>query len=103
MASDKDIPPAAGKLPPQSEGPEPRRGAVGTGDGYSGEEYDSAGQVEWRDEDRTKRVPPDGEVRGSGVGGAREEYDPGTATGAYDGDVTTGEDQPPLPPAPPAR
>lgn len=90
---EKDIPPAAGKRPQQAEAPDPELGKIGTGTDYSGQEYDSPGQEQWRDEDRARRVPPDGVTRGSGVGGAREEYDPATSTGSYRGDDTSEEDQ----------
>lgn len=83
---DPDIPPAAGKRPPREDQPDPQRGPVGTGEGYSGQEYDSVGQHEWREKDRAQSVPHDGEIKGSGVGGEREEYDVGTSTGAFRGD-----------------
>ena len=91
---DKDIPPAAGKRPPQAEAPDPKLGTIGTGDDYSGQEYDSPGQAEWREEDRARSVPADGVVRGSGVGGTREEYDPATSTGSYRGELSSEEDRP---------
>lgn len=90
---EKDIPPAAGKRPPQAEAPDPRLGTIGTGDDYSRQEYDSPGQAEWREEDRAKSVPADGVVRGSGTGGAREEYDAGNSAGAFSGVPSAKDDQ----------
>ena len=76
--SGKDIPPEAGKKPPY-EKPEPPLGDVGSGEGYSGQEYDGAEQAEWRDRDRARSVPRDGKVEGAGVGAgggkAGEDYD----------------------------
>lgn len=42
--------------------------AIGTGGGYSGQEYDSAGQAEWRAEQQRHALPADGAVHGSGSG-----------------------------------
>ncbi|MBB4085598.1 hypothetical protein [Sphingomonas carotinifaciens] len=79
--TDRDIPPEAGKRPPFAK-PEPPLDAIGTGKGYSGQEYDSAGQAEWRAGQDAQAVAPEGIVRGSGTaagGGAPgEDYDPNT-------------------------
>jgi len=90
---EKDIPPDAGKRPLQAEEPDPEIGKIGTGDDYSGQEYDSPGQAEWRKQERAKSMPADGTVRGSGVGGEREEYDPATSTGAYRGELSSQEER----------
>jgi hypothetical protein len=82
--SGRDIPPDAGRAPPfdplETPGPED----TGAGAGYSGQEYDNAGQRQWR-ADQDDEVAPDGEVRGSGVsaggGNMKEEYDGDVATG----------------------
>jgi hypothetical protein len=79
MADDsKDIPPETGKKPPYMK-PEPPLGDIGAGEGYSGQEYDGAGQAAWRDRDRERGVPKDGKVEGAGVGAGGgqegEDYD----------------------------
>jgi hypothetical protein len=79
VTDDRDISPDQGKAPPFAQ-PEPKLGAVGTGSGYSGQEYDSAGQAEWREGDKGLRVSPDGEAHGTGSPG--EEIDPETAGSA---------------------
>lgn len=79
MADHRDISADQGAAPPFAK-PEPKLGAVGTGDGYSGQEYDSAGQAEWRQGDRRLRLDPRGEVHGTGSPG--EEIDPETAGSA---------------------
>ncbi|TPG42726.1 hypothetical protein EAH79_02335 [Sphingomonas koreensis] len=63
----QDIPADNGRRPPYIR-PAPPTGKVGTGDGYSGQEYDSEGQALWRERDHARSVPKDGEVTGSGVG-----------------------------------
>jgi hypothetical protein len=61
-------------------------GEIGTGEGYSGQEYDSAGQAAWRVEQTRHNVPADGVVRGSGVGAGGgnpgEDFDIDTPAGA---------------------
>ena len=82
--SGREIPPDAGTAPPfdplETPGPE----QTGSGDGYSGQEYDNKGQRAWR-EGQDDEVASDGEVRGSGVsaggGNMLEEYDSDVATG----------------------
>ena len=58
---------------------------VGTDDTYSGQEYDSAGQEEWRAEQRRRALPANGEVHGSGAGAGGnnpgEDYDDDGASG----------------------
>ena len=75
MSDHRDLSPHNGRAPPFAK-PDPERGAVGTGSGYSGQEYDSVGQEEWRAAERGLEVAPDGKARGSGS--PREEIDPGT-------------------------
>ncbi len=74
----KDIPPEAGRRPPYMK-PEPPLGEIGSGKGYSGQEYDGAGQAEWREREQERGVPRDGIVQGSGVGAGGgqegEDYD----------------------------
>ncbi len=80
-------PPEAGKRPPQSA---PATGIgigeVGTGSGYSGQEYDSKGQRAWRAEQAKHTVDPSGEVQGSGAGAGGgnegEDYDSDSAAGS---------------------
>lgn len=65
---DGDLPPDNGVRSPGTRPdntPAPK--SVGTGAGYSGQEYDQPGQRAWRDADGAKRLPADGVV-GSGVG-----------------------------------
>ena len=75
MTDDRDLSPDNGQRPPFAK-PDPKLGRVGTGDGYSGQEYDSEGQQEWRAADLAKQVSPDGLAHGSGAPG--EEIDPET-------------------------
>ncbi|MEG3150109.1 hypothetical protein U1769_09435 [Sphingomonas sp. ZT3P38] len=78
-------PTEAGKRPRQSA-PASGIGDVGTGDGYSGQEYDSKGQQAWRDEQEKHTVDPSGEVHGSGAGAGGgndgEDYDSDSAAGS---------------------
>ena len=76
MNDDRDIGPDNGHRPPFAKPIDEGRGDVGTGDGYSGQEYDSEGQQEWREADLAKQVSPDGLAHGSG--GPGEEIDPET-------------------------
>lgn len=84
-------PPEAGKRPPHAKAGSDI-GEVGTGDGYSGQEYDSRGQQAWRDEQAKHAVNPSGEVHGSGAGAGGgnegEDYDSDSAAGG--GPVRTG-------------
>ncbi|HVI97444.1 MAG TPA: hypothetical protein VM657_00080 [Sphingomonas sp.] len=74
----EDIPPDAGKRSPIMAR-EPPLGEIGSGPGYSGQEYDSAGQAEWRAREQARSVPRDGTVEGSGIGAGGgqegEDYD----------------------------
>ncbi len=83
---DRDIPPDNGKRPKFATPIDERLNDVGTGSGYSGQEYDSAGQAEWRAEQERKSLPPGSGVSGSGIGAgggqAGEDYDPDTPGGA---------------------
>lgn len=79
MTDDRDIPDDTGRAPPFAKS-EPRLGPVGTGDGYSGQEYDGDGQAAWREGDRRLGVSPDGAAHGTGS--PREEFDPETSGGA---------------------
>lgn len=81
MSGHRDIEPDNGRSPPFAK-PDPLLGAIGTGEGYSGQEYDSVGQAEWRAAERDREVAPTGEAQGSGSPG--EEIDPRTA-GSTDG------------------
>ncbi|MHA6722386.1 hypothetical protein [Sphingomonas sp. RS2018] len=79
MTDDRDLTPDNGRAPPFAK-PEPALGEIGTGDGYSGQEYDSVGQGEWRAADVALNVAPDGVAKGTGSPG--EEIDratPGSA------------------------
>lgn len=77
-ARDADLPIDTGKRP-DFAGPAPGLGAVGTGKGYSGQEYDAPGQAEWRAGQAGRTASPDGAVHGSGAGqgtgGKGEELD----------------------------
>lgn len=89
--TDSILPPDNGKRAPIARvGEAPKLGEVGTGDGYSGQEYDSKDQARWRaDQEALQR---DGEVRGSGAGAGGgnpgEELDSDSANG--DGSVPGG-------------
>jgi len=88
-----DIPPEAGERPTFARPVDPSAGKeIGSDDSYSGQEYDSAGQAEWRAEQKRHALPADGEVRGSGAGtgggNPGEDYDSDSATG--DGYPLTG-------------
>lgn len=90
-----DTPSEAGKRPRFSQPIDPEAGkAVGTDQTYSGQEYDSAGQAEWRAEQERHALPASGEVEGSGAGAGGgnpgEDFDSDAATG--DGYPRTGAD-----------
>lgn len=82
----RDIGPDNGQRPPFATPIREGRGRIGTGSGYSGQEYDSAGQEQWRAEQERRNLPADGEVRGSGAGagggGPGEDFDVDTPGGA---------------------
>jgi hypothetical protein len=82
----KDIPPEAGKRPPFATSLGRDAEAIGSGTGYSGQEYDSAGQAEWRAEQAKRSMPADGAVHGSGAGAGGgvpgEDYDDDSAGGS---------------------
>jgi len=86
-----DQPPEAGKRPTHGRPPSDI-GDIGTGQGYSGQEYDSNGQQAWRDEQKKHAVDPSGEVHGSGTGAGGgndgEDYDSDSAAGS--GHLPTG-------------
>ena len=91
----KDIASEAGKRPPFARPIDAEAGKqVGTGQGYSGQEYDGAGQAAWRAEQERHALPSDGEVQGSGAGAGGgnpgEDYDSDAAAG--DGYPLTGAD-----------
>jgi len=84
---DADLPPEAGKRPVFARPVDPAAGAeIGTGGGYSGQEYDSAGQAEWRAEQQRHALPADGAVHGSGAGtgggNPGEDYDSDSQNGS---------------------
>jgi hypothetical protein len=89
-----DQPPEAGKRPPQAA-PDPGIGEIGTGAGYSGQEYDSKGQQAWREQQATLIIDPSGQVHGSGAGAGGgsegEDYDSDSAAGS--GGAPTGAPQ----------
>ena len=67
--SSPDLPPDAGSGPSFAQPVDPSAGdKIGTDDTYSGQEYDSAGQAEWRAEQLRHVLPADGAVHGSGAG-----------------------------------
>ena len=68
---DRDIGPDNGQRPPFAKPIDEGRGAVGTGGGYSGQEYDLKGQAEWRAEQTRANMAEDGVARGSGAGAGR--------------------------------
>jgi len=96
--SDKtDIPRDNGERPPIARvGKNTRLGAIGTGSGYSGQEYDSNDQQRWRDEQDRLAVAHDGEVTGTGIGAGGgnpgEDFDGDSASG--DGSQSAGQDVP---------
>jgi hypothetical protein len=80
-----DIGPDNGKRPPFAKPIDTGRGAIGTGTGYSGQEYDSAGQDDWRRRQEALAVDPGGKVEGSGAGAGGEtgeDFDDDSANGA---------------------
>ena len=83
---DRDIGPDNGRRPPFAKPVDEDTGAVGTGTGYSGQEYDSKGQAEWRAEQSRADLPHDGVARGSGAGAggghAGEDFDDDAAGGS---------------------
>jgi hypothetical protein len=85
---DADIPPDAGKRPVFARPVDPKAGGeIGTDkQGYSGQEYDSAGQAEWRAEQARHDLPADGAVHGSGAGAGGgnpgEDYDSDSQNGS---------------------
>ncbi|WP_260596665.1 hypothetical protein [Sphingomonas endolithica] len=88
-AGEPDIPPENGKRPSFRKPIDERLGAVGTGGGYSGQEYDSEGQEAWRAEQDRRKGDPDGAVDGSGVGAG------GGPGEDFDSDAQAGGEQPP--------
>ncbi|MFD1786741.1 hypothetical protein ACFSC3_04060 [Sphingomonas floccifaciens] len=84
-----DIGPDNGRRPSFVK-PEPANDdLIGRGEGYSGQEYDSASQEAWRQQERDARLPTDGRPRGSGAGAgggaAGEDFDETTPGGARPG------------------
>lgn len=85
---DADIPPEAGRRPVFAKPVHPKAGAeIGTDkNSYSGQEYDSAGQAEWRAEQARHALPADGAVHGSGAGAGGgnpgEDYDSDSQNGS---------------------
>lgn len=77
--TDRDLSSDNGTAPPFRH-PEPPLGEIGSKGGYSGQEYDSPGQAEWREGERRLGISPDGEAHGTGSPG--EEIDPETAGSA---------------------
>lgn len=80
-----DILPENGHRPSFSKPIDERLGAIGTGGGYSGQEYDSDGQAEWRAEQDRRKGAADGSGIGAG-GGPGEDFD---------SDPKAGGEQPP--------
>jgi hypothetical protein len=90
--TEKNIPSEAGEQAPYAPATvEPPLGAVGTGDGYSGQEYDSKDQARWRRDQEAAAAPAGGDVHGSGtgIGGGAEGED-------FDSDSAQGERSAPL-------
>lgn len=85
----RDIPPDNGKKPTFSTSIMKGVGEVGTGKGYSGQEYDSTGQSAWRAEQERRNLPGNGGVAGSGIGAGGgqvgEDYDVDSSAGAEPG------------------
>ncbi|MEN2786477.1 hypothetical protein ACFOKI_05580 [Sphingomonas qilianensis] len=80
-----DVGPDNGKRPAFAKPIDTGLGAIGTGGGYSGQEYDSAGQEDWRRRQDALAVDPGGKVEGSGAGAGGapgEDYDDDSATGS---------------------
>ena len=86
---ERDIPPDNGKRPTFSTPIKKGVGKVGTGKGYSGHEYDSTAQSEWRAEQERRSLPGNGGVAGSGIGAGGgqvgEDYDVDSPSGAEPG------------------
>jgi hypothetical protein len=83
----RDLPPEAGKRPVFARPVDRDAGeAIGTGPGYSGQEYDAPGQAEWCAEQAKRAMPQDGAVHGSGTGAGGgapgEDYDSDSAGGS---------------------
>ena len=79
-----DMPSENGKRPTFRKPIDERLGAIGTGGGYSGQEYDSAGQDAWRRTHERQNVDASGAVHGTGVGAGGapgEDFDDDTANG----------------------
>lgn len=93
--NDRDIPPDTGERPAFATPIDERLKDVGTGGGYSGQEYDGDGQAEWRAEQERRNLPGNGGVSGSGIGAgggqAGEDYDPDTPGGAEPDGPQSGE------------
>lgn len=89
-----DLPKDAGVHSPGTRPDDtPTPADAGSGPGYSGQEYDQAGQQAWRGADGRKRLPPDGVIgTGAGAGGAApgEDFDDDTAGGSGAGGVPKG-------------
>ena len=85
----RDIPPDNGRRPTFSTPIKKGIGKVGTSKGYSGQEYDSTGQSEWRLEQERRNLPGNGGVAGSGIGAGGgqvgEDYDVDSPAGAEPG------------------
>ncbi|MDO7841935.1 hypothetical protein [Sphingomonas immobilis] len=83
---EKDIGPDIGVRAPMNAPADDDIGAIGTGSGYSGQEFDSAGQAAWRAGQQRRAVPADGKVSdsGAGAGGGNpgEDFDVATPGGA---------------------
>lgn len=81
-----DIPPDNGERPRFATPIDEHAGHVGSGTGYSGQEYDSEGQAVWRAEQEKRNLPKDGGVSGSGIGAgggqAGEDFDIDSPGGA---------------------
>lgn len=87
---ESNTPPEAGKRPPFAQPVDREAGKeIGTDQTYSGQEYDSAGQAEWRAEQSRHALPANGEVRGSGSGAGG-----GNPGEDYDSDPQAGDGYP---------
>lgn len=88
---ERDIGPDNGRRPRFATPIRKGLGKVGTGEGYSGQEYDGAGQEKWRAAQERRNLPADGEVRGSGIGAGggdpSEDFDIATPGGAAPGGI----------------
>lgn len=90
--TEKNIPPESGKQASYAPATvEPPLGEIGTGEGYSGQEFDSKDQARWRDRQKAAAAPEDGEVHGSGTG-----FGGGAGGEDYDSDSADGERSAPL-------